>query len=273
MELGNLKQASIADIMTKDLLCYSPEKEKELLEFAQTFHFSFIPNKTRDGILQLKGTEFVKAELSGNMICGADDLLFEQSTLEKFKNGHSHDEVLFVMGNGFIEGVVHIADYNKDFVAIEIFRAIRYFERHLRRHLIDKGHKNKAVLDWIKEKKHLEKNEKNGKTFWLDKHKHHHKQEEREKRKVVSLFSTFYLRILFQFAIEMKWLAASEQQFEDICSLRNWVSHNNEVTTKNLAVDSVYDISGLEKLFKRVESLEYVYAQFEEELPEFPLVL
>ena len=91
---------------------------------------------------------FEPAKLADDLICNPYDRLFEDETISKFENGR-HDEVMFVVENDKIKSVVHIVDYNTEFINYEFYKATYRLEKMLRYHLIKKAKDKVRKFEWI----------------------------------------------------------------------------------------------------------------------------
>ena len=245
--IEKIKYAIISDIYVKDLKFYNKDKELELAKFCNQNGISFLPCADRKTCYKFINNTFVKQDLTDDLICKPYDRLFDEQTLEKFKMGN-HDEVLFVLENDLIKGVVHIVDYNNDFINIEFFKATLSFEKMLRRILELKGETNETLLEWMRIKGHKDK-------FWetryiqyvpIDKEKC---KKEEKKRFETNRFQCFLLTDLLHFAASRKYIS---QQFRTrlhaIVNIRNWVAHNKDITHKNYQpIHPLYNIEGLKE--------------------------
>lgn len=147
--IETIKYATISQIFIKDLIFYEDQKKDECKKLCNDNGITFLPNKNRKDCYKLINTVFVSQPLSSDIICNPFDRLFDETTLAKFESGN-HDEVMFVVENNKIKGVVHIVDYNADFINFEFFKAMYQFEKNLRILLNLKGKTNDSIIEWIK---------------------------------------------------------------------------------------------------------------------------
>lgn len=262
--LEAIKYTTIRDICITDFIVYDKEKTEALAEFCMRHGISFIPDRNRKSYWRLDGNKFTHIqELSPHVIIGPEELIFDETTINKFKN-RNYDEVMFVVEDRLIKGVVHIVDYNNDNLYVELYRMLLSFENNLRNLLIQKKHSNEDFLNWLK---------KEGEKNYYYKNMYEQEVDDRavQRRKNANPFQTFYLKDLMNFAQAEKLLNLSHSELNDITELRNWVAHSKDVTTVKPDSDHpVYNITGLVKFielstsfFKSYESLELVLEEFQ----------
>lgn len=76
----------------------------------------------------------------------------------------------FVIENEKIVGVVHIVDYNNEFVAVELYRAFFRFENNLRNLLVRKKYNNGNSLQCIGFQIDIEIKDNNNSDYWTKKY-------------------------------------------------------------------------------------------------------
>lgn len=245
--IEKIKYAIISDIYVKDLKFYNKDKELELAKFCNQNGISFLPCADRKTCYKFINNTFVQQDLTDDLICKPYDRLFDEQTLEKFKMGN-HDEVLFVMENDLIKGVVHIVDYNNDFINIEFFKATLSFEKMLRRLLELNGETNDTLLEWMNmekiNNKHWER-----RYFQLVPKEENKRKIEEIKRFNTNQFQCFYLNDLLSFAVSKKHLSEMfDNNLKAITQIRNWVAHNKDITHKNYRpIHPLYNMDGLKE--------------------------
>lgn len=280
--IRKLKYAILSDIGTFDLKYYEKEKEEDLIKFCTNHGITYLPDKSRKFAYKLVKGNFIKTEISEQFKVNPYDLIFDKETIDKFKEV-DHNEIRFIMENNLIKGVVHIVDYNSDFIGIELFKSLLQFEQNLRELLIKEKQTNRDFIDWVRkraekdEKKRIKKGD-NTKTHWekrleyIEPHDETKREERIEERKNASPFQTFYLRELLHFATNIKVLHKDDFPLNDIGDIRNLLAHNKDITNiKEEGGDTVvYHFKGLEKFvnqmnlfFKSFEVLEDALRSFE----------
>ena len=262
--IESIKYATISNIYVKDLFFYQESKVKELISFCNLNGISLLPGADRKSIYKLVEESFIKVQLTENLICRPVDRLFDESTLYKFEDG-DHDEVMFVVEEEVIKGVVHIVDYNNDFLNIEFYRASYNFERMLRDYLVSIGESNQSLLQWMYEKK--DKSEHWNKRYSQCVPESIDKLEELEqKRKDLKPFQTFYLNDILLFTASKKLVSKKfKQNIEAIKQIRNWVAHSKDLAYKTKEIGKpLYKINELKtfvsnanKFFECYEELEF----------------
>lgn len=264
--LDNIKYATISKIYIKDLIFYDDKKEVELKKMCNDYGITYLPNQDRKSCYKLTEKGFNKQNLSEDLICHPHDRLFDESTLAKFENGN-HDEVMFVVENGKIKGVVHIVDYNADFINFEFFKAIYQFEKNLRTLLQLNGETNDSLINWMREKgKTIEHWKKRYEQCYPNGSKE--REEQINKRKDCSAFQTFFMNDLLYF-IKSKRIVSNEfcKSIEAIKDIRNWVAHNKDLTHKNEVDNSpLYKIEELKQFIKNSNRFFNCYEELEEQI-------
>lgn len=274
--IENLKYASISQIYTKDLIFYDENKKAENVDFCKRNGITFLPSNDRSHSYKLVNNDFIKKELSHEIVCNPYDRIFDQETLNKFKN-NNHDEVMFVTAKGKIKGVVHIVDYNNEFIYFEFYKLLYRFEKNLRELLINNGQTNQTFLDWMHDQSLTSKSE-NQKIYWGKRYKEYVPEllREREilekKRQDCAPLQTFYLSELLNNCLYNSYLKLLNDKnvISKITNVRNWVAHNNDLITKNSekTESPIYNIDGLTKFIKSTNTFFEVYEELEEKLRE-----
>ncbi len=150
--IERIKYSTIADIYVRELIFYEKQHERKLKKMCTSWGITYLPAKNRKVVFRLVNGSFQRSELTAEITCNPYDRLFERSTISKFESG-DHDEVLFAVENGTIKGVVHIVDFNKEFIFIEFYKLLHRFERMARLFLTEKKETNDSLLEWMKTKK------------------------------------------------------------------------------------------------------------------------
>jgi hypothetical protein len=264
--IESIKYALISDIYVKELLVYDIDNQDDLSVFCLQNGISYVPGKDRKSVYRFVEGSFQKAELTEDLICSPTDRLFDQNTLAKFEQG-SHDEVLFVMEGERIIGVVHIVDYNKEFINIEFYSAIYAFETMLRNYLTSKGETNQTLLDWM-EQKAKENN------HWKRRYKECvpkdevKRQLEEEKRNDFGPFQTFFLNDLLHFSASKRYVSKDfRRNLDAIIGIRNWVAHNKDLAHKIKGFGKpLYRIKELKEFVNNANAFFACYEEIESKL-------
>ena len=220
--------------------------------------------------------EFIKKELSDDIVCNPYDRIFDQETLNKFKD-NNHDEVMFVTENNKIKGVVHIVDYNNEFIFAEFYKLLYRFEKNLRQFLILNSQTNETIIEWMYNQSNNH-DSKQQREFWLKKFKEYvpenlaDRKKAEKKRKDCGPLQTFYLNDLLYNCMHNSYLHLlnEKKEIEKIKNIRNWVAHNNDIITKNIekTESPIYNIEGLVRFVSSINTFFGVYEELEEKLKE-----
>lgn len=255
--LEAVKYMMIRDICVRDLYFYEEEKTEDLVQFCKEKSISYIPAKDRKSCWRLSGTKFVHIpKLPKSLICQPQDPIFSGTTLEKFEKDN-HDEVMFVVEDNLIKGIVHIVDYNNTDLFVELYRMLLKFENNVRDLLLKHHLKNADFIDWIKQK-----GKKN--YFYNDLYKKSQQENEIEKRKNANTFQTFYLKDLLLFARSKEYIRFSNVELDDISEVRNWVAHSKDATAIKInSKHTVYNIEGLKNFINMTKSFFKIFDELE----------
>ncbi|MET3113464.1 hypothetical protein AAKU52_001189 [Pedobacter sp. CG_S7] len=267
--INKLKYATISDIGVRDLIFYDVSNKEHLIDFCRKNGISYLPTRDRKGIYKLYNNDFVKDELSADLSVNSFDMLFADQTLEKFEKINSN-EIRFILDNGKIRGVVHIIDYNNEFLYVELYRAILRFENNLRTVLIRYGFDNRDFIDWIYGQSINQKRESK-REFWAKRYLELipddlDKLNKTELiRRDANPFQTFYLKELLLYFVSKRIVNGNDIAIEELCNLRNLIMHSKDVTTYLVGLNGtvIYNFEGLKtfvnnckKFFLSYEVLE-----------------
>lgn len=262
--IDHLRYSTISQIYVKDLIFYQADKEAELAEFCERNGISLLPAPDRKSCYQLQDGSFYQMTLTDEMMCNPYDLLFDAGTLAKFEYGN-HDEVMFVMESGKIKGVVHIVDYNNDFIYFQFYQAIYQFEKMLRGTLHHRGERNDTLLAWMDEKGSTVRhwNKRYAACCPRDMKK---LREQEEKRRNCGPFQTFYLNDLLYFIADREYVSPYfSESIIQIRNLRNWVAHSQDLAHMVDSVDSpLYRIDDLKKFVRNANRFFKCYDELDE---------
>ncbi|QOW09791.1 hypothetical protein Q73A0000_05120 [Kaistella flava (ex Peng et al. 2021)] len=267
--ITSLKNATINDIAVKELIFYDDSDVEGLVQFCHRNSISYLPSKDRKKVYRLIKNVFAEIELHHHMCLSPEDLLFEETTLEKFRKVNEH-EIKFVTENEKIVGVVHIVDYNNEFVAVELYRAFFKFENNLRTLLIREKLTNEDFLSWLGHQRDIEVNDNDiDSDYWTNKFKSYfpldekHKSLKERERKSVFPFQTFYFSDILSFAIDQNILDENIFSPKSLTKLRNYIAHNRHFTSISESDEGqlIYDFS---HLLKFIENINFFFISYEE---------
>ncbi len=243
--LDKIKYMTIRDICMKDLIFYEDMDSQLLEEFCKLNFISYIPSKDRKSCYQYTNTGFLLLQdIPDQIKCYPTDLIFDEATIQKFRQGN-HDEVMFVMEDGWIKGVVHIVDYNNDDLYVELYRMLLKYESKLRKLLLLHKYSDDDLVKWFEEKA-IQSKRKKDKMFFIDRYNILISEKECIKRMNSNPFQTFYLRDLISFGISKSLLLKNDFPINIISEVRNWVAHSKDITAIHSNSDhQVYNIEGL----------------------------
>lgn len=139
------------------------------------------------------------------------------------------------MENDLIKGVVHIVDYNNEFLQVQLYRALFLFESNLRKLLALNGKTNDDFIDWVRNKVVLDLNKGHWKLrlssiIPKDVNK---REEKKQLRDDLNPFQTFYLWELMYYAADLKLLVMSDEKIRTIGKIRNQIAHSVDFTASS----------------------------------------
>ena len=251
--IRDLKYAIIADIGIFNPIFYDDDKKQELAQFCKENGITYLPAKSRKSAYKLVNNQFVEAKIENHLKVNPYDQLFAQETINKFEKVNSN-EIRFIMEHDQIKGVVHIIDYNNDFIDVELFKALLQFETNLRQLLINNGLNNESFIKWVSDKpdSSIEGHHWNRRLYQLEKFS--------EERENANPLQTFYLKELLLFADSKNLIELYNREIEDINELRNQLAHSKDVITYSDENGSmIYNFEGLQTFAKRMKSFFYAY--------------
>ena len=251
--IRNLKYAIIADIGVFNPIFYDEHRKKELAQMCKKHGITYLPAKSRKAAYKLVNNQFVETKIEEHLKVNPYDRLFAQETIDKFEKVNSN-EIRFIMEHDEIRGVVHIIDYNNDFLDVELFKALLQFETNLRQLLIQKGLNNESFINWVSDKPESS----NEGSHWN--RRLYQIENQNEERENANILQTFYLKELLLFADSKNLLELFNSEIEDINQLRNQLAHNKDVITFSYKNGSIiYDFEGLQTFANQMRALFYAY--------------
>lgn len=271
--IERLKNATISDIGIYTLKFYNEEKKAELIEFCKINNYSCLPSEDRKSIYHLVGEDFVNQKLTAEMKINPKDKIFDKKTLKKFEQNSL--DILFICTDENIEGVVHIVDYNNEYIQVELFRVMFKFESNLRTLLIKLGKENADFIAWVRT---VLKNEKdNGSiSHWerrineIDPINEKKNLKIKTKMNEVNQFQTFFLNELLRYSCSELLIDSTFFNIENITEVRNHIAHNKHFTTnsKNEEGTLIYNFSRLKQYIEFIKSFFTSYEYLEKQLAE-----
>ena len=246
-----LKEAKIKDIAITDLIFYNKEKEELLKQFCYRNRISYLPAEDRKSVYKLIESGFSQIPLILDYCLSPDELLFDENTVNKFEKVDEH-EIKFVVDQEEIVGVVHIVDYNNEYVAVEMYRAFFRFENNLRMLLKNKGYTNEDFIKWVKVNSKYEQDNGRG-DYWTSKYNKLSKNE--KERKSAYLFQTFYLSDMLLYALHLKLLDETIFQTKHLRNLRNYTAHSRHFISVGISEveQLVYNFDDLKMFVKSIK--------------------
>lgn len=255
-----LKYATISQISTKDLRFYDPDDIAGSMDFCVKLGITYLPDRNRKQFYELVDKSFVLRQLSEVEQCNPWDLIFSEDTLAKFRKNNS-DNVLFVTENNRIKGVVHIVDYNREFVFTEFYRLIFNFETMLREYLFASGVNNSNIIEFFKQKSDQAK----GNSFWKRKHNEFISGKSKEKlQESLGPLQIFYLSDLLNYYLNLNMIA--EVEMKSIIRIRNKIAHSVDIISQRRDdnAEKLYNFKGLEQFVKDAVTFFACYEFLEE---------
>jgi len=256
-----LKNAKIKDIAVTNLIYYDSVKEEFLKQFCYRNRISYLPAADRKSVYKLNHSGFTPISLSQDYCLAPDELLFDLNTVKKFEK-IDENEIKFLVDKGSIIGVVHIVDYNNEFVAVEIYRSFHRFENALRSLLMKNGLSNEDLISWVKINRDAEMFNSNEGFYWSDKYKRLMpldpiKLSKVEKqRSMVYPFQTFYFSDLLEYALDINLLDRNIFITKSLYELRNFMAHNRHFIAMAESDEGqlIYNFNHLKNFVKNINT-------------------
>lgn len=257
--IKKLKYAIIADIGNFNPVYYEADKQAELKAYCNKNGFTYLPSKSKKSVYKLDNNQFVRKGIDEVAKVNAYDLIFDQKTIQKFEEPN-HNEIRFIVENNEIKGVVHIVDYNNQYISVELYKALFKFESNLRQLLINNDLSNEDFIDWVRSEA-----SQSDSDYW------HRKlstlEYRREQMSFANLFQTFNFRDLLNFAKNKNLISLSDKEIDNVSDIRNSVAHNKDVTSHTDENGSiVYDFEGLDIFLEQMNSFFQSYEQLAEKV-------
>lgn len=251
-----LKYSTISDIYVKEMFFYDETNLTKLLKVCRDWGITYIPDRNRKQVHKLVNGKFSLQELSDDLICNPTDLLFSDDTIANFQSGN-HDEVMFVIENEKIIGVVHIMDYNNEWLYLAAYKLLYQYEKRLRKFLVQRGESDQTLLEWIASNNNKIRTKKANGTgpFSIS---------EIKKRKEFKPFQTQNLSTLLEFSSEKGHLKYDYHQcLKKIKDLRNWIMHSKDLAPKKQDNSLGGPIYSIEHLKNFVHGFNLLFETYE----------
>lgn len=265
--INQLKNATIGDIAVTELLCYDEKNIPKLLNLCRRNSISYIPSQDRKSIYKMTDDGFVQEKINDDLCMSPGELIFDEVTIKKFTKV-DHNEIRFVLRDEKIYGVVHIVDYNSEYLLVELYRAFLRFENNLRSLLIKKDLKNEDFIKWVRVMSNCEIYEDdNTQNYWTKRYETLMPAEdgkrwrvENERRNLYA-FQTFLFSDLLEYAIDCKLLDSSVFPSYILKKLRNYIAHARHLTSITEAEDGnlIYDFSHLQKFIADLKTFFFAF--------------
>lgn len=260
--INRLKYATIADIGIYDLVFYDELKVEENIRFAKENGITYLPAKNRKEVYLLNDGKFEKTQLNDVLKINPYDRVFDKDTLEKFKQVN-HNEIRFIVENELIKGVVHIVDYNNEFLQVQLYRALFLFESNVRKILVANRKTNDDFIEWIAKQIELVENNEHWKKRYRElKPKNIDVRAEKEKlREELNPFQTFYLSDLLQYAADLNIVNLTSDEIRNIGKVRNQIAHSVDFTSSNTDTSGnlIFNFEELSKFVKNIGEFFIAY--------------
>jgi hypothetical protein len=259
-----LKPLTFADIMERDLYYYDPSREDVCRQFCEMLRISYLPalsdrasyfswNVADDCF---EGPHQVGAEVSVSI----DDDIFHPSVLKKF--GNHHHNVLFVLEEKRLAGVVHIADYNKNAVLLTYYAFLLDFEKKLRELLIFSNKTNDDIIDYYKRMIDVLYG---GPMEHCRRQYNDYMRNDKKIKMMEALgpFQAFPIADLMYYAREQKILDIELTDIQELKELRNSTMHGQDVVGQD---ERLFSIESMEKHFMRIGLFQKYYSRLKQRL-------
>lgn len=246
--IETLKYATVSQISTKDLRFYDPKDISGSKEFCEKLGITYLPDANRKQFYELKDGSFVLKKLHEIDQCNPWDLIFSEETLAKFRKNNS-DNVLFVTEDQRIKGVVHIVDYNREFIFTELYKLIFNFESMLREYLFNAGVNNNTIIEFFRQKSDVEA----ANSFWKRKHAEYTSDKGKKKlQEAMGPLQVFYLSDLLNYYHYLGKI--SDGEMHSIIRIRNKIAHSVDIISKerDMSGEKLYNFKGLSEFIKDV---------------------
>lgn len=258
--INKLKYATITDIGITDIIFFNNTKNQELVGFCRQNGISYLPARNRETIYKLNEESFIETTLKEEFIVNPYDRIFDLETLQKFEKV-DHNEIRFIVENGKIKGVVHIVDYNNEFLTVELYRAYFRFENFIRQILILNGKSNADLLSWLESKAAKDKPD----GHWS--RRYNQLLSNSSAMMELNPFQLFYLRELLVFARKNKLLNIGSDDLEMVCMFRNDIAHSKDVTSQNVDETGmvIYNFENLKNFVGKAQTFFRIYEDVEQQ--------
>ncbi len=252
------KPITFADIMEKDLYYYDPSRKDICRRFCEMLHISYLPHLSEEPSFfswNAKKEEFEGPNVITHRVSvKADDPIFQPSVLKKFS--YHHHNVLFVLEENRLAGVVHIADYNKNSVLLTYYAYLLDFEKKLRELLIFCGRTNADLVNYYKRMMGILYG---GPQEHCRRQYNDYMRNEKKIRMMEALgpFQAFPIADLMYFAREQQLFNIELTDVQELKELRNSIMHGQDVVGQD---DRLFSMESMQKHFERIQLFEKYYS-------------
>ncbi len=252
------------NIMQSEILFYDKKMEPACFDICGHLKIDNMPAINGKNYYELQNKQFKRKTIRKVHKLFIDDSIFYPAVLKKFRvNKHN---VLFVVEENVLRGIVHICDYNRNNVLESVQDDLLAFERKLRQLILLNGLKNENMRNFFLEMKNSLK-DKNEKNYYARKVKSYDYR--------INEINNFGQFQLFEFSDLMTFAEHSFSQAvhrmsdysingnkkagkEILRDLRNLVMHGkNPVTKENEKL--IYSIDSLQKFMESLKVLRIEY--------------
>lgn len=252
------KPITFADIMERDLYYYDESREDICRRFCEMLRISYLPCLSEEPSFYTWNAQKERFEgpnvITHRVSVRAEEEIFQPSVLKKFS--YHHHNVLFVLEEKRLAGVVHIADYNKNAVLLTYYAFLLDFEKKLRELLIFSNKTNEDMVDYYKRMIDV---------LYAGPMEHCRRQyndyirNEKKIRMMEALgpFQAFPIADLLYFAREQGLLDIELTDVQELKELRNATMHGQDVVGQD---ERLFSMESMQKHFERILLFEKYYS-------------
>jgi len=259
-----LKPLTFADIMERDMYYYDPSREHICRQFCEMLHISYLPYLADYPAYYHWNSEQEVFEgpkaIDRHVSVYADEEIFHPGVIKKF--GQHHHNVLFVMDEARLVGVVHIADYNKNAVLLTFYAYLLDFEKKLRELLIFSNKTNEDMVDYYRR---MTKILYGGPRDHCQRQFNDYTRSEKKIRMMEALgpFQAFPIADLMYFTRDQKLLDFELTDVQELKELRNATMHGQDVVGQD---ELLFSMDSMKKHFQRIQLFQKYYSLLKQAL-------
>lgn len=130
--MEQIKEPTVSDIMTKDLVCYDDAFHDDCVEFCKKRNIEVLPafDSNQNYYVYTPKNEFVLVDITPIKKIHPGAKAFSDATLNRFSE-EKKTPLLIVFEEEVIQGIVHFCDYNKPPIRTFLNNKITEFEDNL----------------------------------------------------------------------------------------------------------------------------------------------